>query len=363
MTVSEITVGTQVMVHTRISYRQYVLPASAMGNVVTIDEFGDCRVAWWALGTKWLLRQSLRSIYVHDSEGNWTAFCPDCDENLGDDEHGSVQNERIPPFPRSSGRVLPATNSSGCGTCMAALENAAEPRIINLFVPGDVSRKGDKPLGLILDNETGDIRVMEVVPDSWGARSGVIAGDIVVELNGQPICCAAAEAVERLGKLRPLAIKVLRRHSSLHTSSSEDILSDLLAQVNACESRANVAEGSLVTARQTPFSYEDLANLLASHCARAVNAEHRATQFERRANFLVAKMKHQPKPRSSGDAVIPDDNVIESNAVKIGFPNMPNVSLNARRESEEEIAVPVPDFAVERVPEPCCRCSTSASCS
>lgn len=359
MAACKIEVGKRVMVHTKVMYKQYELPEGAVGTIVNVDEFGDCRVSWTAIGTKWLLQQDFQRINIQDAEGNWTV-CASPTNARDDDDLGCVEDERASPVKaeKVSGRTLGLLNSlpdpvlnleDAFNDSGVHLSERSEAVLLNLVVPEEAPREGQLPLGLVLDNASGAIVVAEVRVDSWGARSGVVAGDVIVALGGVALQHASREEVERLGRLRPLPMQVLRRPRGLVSPAWRAIVSDLMGKLRSYELRANAAEQRLRAAEETQLSRQDPAQVLEAHRARAEERERAARDAERRADALVARLEGRPAPQSS--------DVVAPKSVLIGLEGPDSSPREAPQSSApelaDEISLPVADLADESLPEPC----------
>lgn len=171
----------------------------------------------------------------------------------------------------------------------------------DLLVPASVPVEGCFPLGMVLDDcPPGRILVTSVVDGSWAAEHGIQPGDEVVALNGAACRGAAQEDVQRLGRQRPLRIRVARGASGQLEDAQpgeqlEETLTPTVAELEerlrSAQRRAEVAEQRLaaLAAESNGQDAESISESVRAYQERVAVAERRIADAGRRAtNALLA---------------------------------------------------------------------------
>lgn len=168
------------------------------------------------------------------------------------------------------------------------------PATEDLLVPASEGTDGSFPLGLVLDDRSpgGNVLVSSVVEGSWAADNGIRPGDEVVRLNGIACRGIVQEQVEKLGRQRPLRLRIARgAFPAPETDALTPTVLELEGRLRGAQKRTDVAEQRLaaLAAQSNGQDAESLSASVRSYQERVAAAERRITDAERRAaNALLA---------------------------------------------------------------------------
>lgn len=161
------------------------------------------------------------------------------------------------------------------------------PVMEDLLVPATVPVDGRFPLGMVLDkcSTSNNIIVSSVVEGSWAAENGIQPGDEVVMLNGVVCQGAAEEQVQKLGRKRPLQIRIARGAFPAPADTPAPTVLELEERICSARSRAELAEQRLaaLAAESNGQDGQAFAESVRAYQAREAAAESRIAEAGRRA--------------------------------------------------------------------------------